>query len=399
MIIEPRVRQFICTTAHPYGCYQHVKNEVDYVKEKGKLNSKIKNVLVIGSSTGYGLSSRIAMAFGLGAKTIGVHYDKEPSNRRTASAGYYNTQAFEALAEEEGLIAYSVNGDAYAQETKEEVARIIRENLNGETLDVIIYSLASPRRTMEDGTVYTSVIKPIGETYTNKSLNLSDNSIEEASIEPATEEEVEATIKVMGGEDWAQWTDFLEEEGLLSPSIINLSYSYIGPEVTQGIYYSGSMGMAKQDLYKTATALREKYPSHHAHVAINKAVVTQSSTAIPSIALYVSALFQVMKLQGTHEDTIHQMYRLLDEKLDLENKEAVVDEEQLIRLDDWEMKASVQKEVLRLWDLVNTENAQEILDIDGFWSDFYALFGFGLEGVDYEVDIDLLSAHGRNNPS
>lgn len=399
MIIEPRVRQFICTTAHPYGCYQHVADQVAYAKQNNVSHTKIKNALIIGSSTGYGLSSRIALAFGLGANTIGVHYDKEPSERRTGTAGFYNTKAFDKLAKENGLKAISLNGDAFSSAMKTSVLEAIRDELNGETIDVVIYSLASPRRTMPDGTTYTSAIKPIGEDYENKSLNLSDNRIEQAQIEKATDDEIFATVQVMGGSDWRDWIDVLNEAGVLSPQAINLAYSYIGPEMTQGIYYSGTIGRAKQDLYKTAKKMREDYPDYQSHVAINKAVVTQSSTAIPSIALYVSALFKVMKAKGNHEDTIEQMVRLVSEKINPETLDILLDDESLIRLDDWEMEDDVQAEVTKIWEQVDSENVEEVLDIEGFWNDFYKLFGFRIKGVDYNKDVDLLAEIGENNPS
>lgn len=396
MIIEPKVRQFICTTAHPDGCREHVRRQIEYVKKQGRIESRVKNVLVIGCSTGYGLASRIAAAFGLGANTLGVMFDRPASGRRTGTAGYYNNEAFESFAEADGLKAVTLNGDAYSREMKEEAARVWKETFPGETLDLVIYSLASPRRQMADGTVYNSVIKPIGEAYENKSLNLADNSVQTARMEPATEEEIHSTVMVMGGSDWADWMEYLHEQGLLSKGAITLAYSYIGPECTQGIYYSGTIGAAKQDLYRTAAAMREQYKGlYEAYVSINKALVTQSSAAIPSIGLYISLLFKVMKAKGTHEDCIEQMDRLFRDRLVTPDGKVVRDADDLIRLDDWEMRPDVQEEVAAAWEKVTTENVSELCDIKGYWDDFYKLFGFGFDNVDYSRDVDLEKDTGR----
>ncbi len=277
MIIEPKIRQFICTTAHPDGCREHVLEQITYVKGQEKIASKIKNVLVIGSSTGYGLATRIAATWGLGANTVGVMYERPAAAKRTASAGFYNNEAFLSFAEAEGYKAVTINADAYSLEGKAETLKQFQALVPGEKFDLVVYSLAAPRRAMPDGTVYNSVIKPVGETYTNKSLNLQDNSIGEASIEPATEEEIYDTVMVMGGSDWEDWMHFLDENNALNEGAITLAYSYIGPKVTQGIYYTGSIGHAKQDLYETAERMRVAFADkYEAFVSINKAVVTQA---------------------------------------------------------------------------------------------------------------------------
>lgn len=387
MVIEPKMRGFISTTAHPHGCNEHVRQQIEYVKSQGKINSDIKNVLVIGSSTGYGLATKIAAAYGLGAKTIGVHFERGPRGKRTGSAGFYNDEAFRAYAEADGLETVSINGDAFSQEIKDEVLEEIK-NL-GEKIDLVVYSLAAPRRTTADGTTYSSVIKPVGETYTGKSLNMNTNQVEIASIEPATEEEIAETVKVMGGEDWEDWIAFLDENEALSDGALTLAYSYIGPEITQAIYTTGSIGHAKQDLYDTAERMRETYQDkYNAVVAVNKAVVTQSSAAIPSIGLYISALFKVMKEQGSHEDCIHQMHRLFAEKIN-SDRSLVVDENTYIRLDDWEMAPEVQEPVNAAFDLIDSDNVEEHADLDGFWDDFYNLFGFRIDNVDYDRDVDI----------
>lgn len=396
MIIEPKVRQFICTTAHPDGCREHVRRQIEYVKQQGKINSRIKNVLVIGSSTGYGLATRIAAAFGLGANTLGVFFDRPAGARRTASAGFYNNEAFCSFAEAEGLKAPSLNADAFAAQSKEDTIKLWRESFPGETIDLVIYSLASPRRTLPDGRVCSSVIKPIGQDYEAKSLNLADNSVTLNHFVPATEQEIEDTVKVMGGEDWTWWMEALHQAGLLSRGAITLAYSYLGPEMTQAIYYAGTIGRAKQDLYAAARRMRAQYEGlYRAFVSINKAVVTQSSAAIPSISLYITILFKLMKAEGTHEDCIEQMYRMLKDRVATPDGEVVRDENDLIRLDDWEMAPALQAKVAEAWDKVSTENTAEYCDIQGYWDDFYKLFGFGLAGVDYTKDVDLEQNIGR----
>lgn len=386
MVVEPRVKDFICTTAHPVGCAANVNNQIEYVKGKGiKKEGTPKKVLVIGSSTGYGLASRIAVAFGYGADTLGVMFEKESNGRRTASAGFYNNRAFEEAAAKEGLYAKTINGDAFSREIKNQVIDTIKSDLG--QVDMIVYSLAAPRRTTEDGIKYTSVLKTVGDEYTNKTLVLKDNSITQAHISSANEDEIQATIKVMGGEDWIDWMQALTDAGVLADKVITVAYSYIGPEITFPIYAEGSIGQAKKDLYNSCDIINEKFPNIKAKVAINKALVTQSSAAIPVVPLYITLLYKVMKDKGIHEGCIEQMQRLfLDKILD----DAQVDDRGFVRMDDWEMRDDVQSLVAERWDLVDNDNVAELADIDGYWEDFYHMFGFKIEGVDYSADVEIM---------
>ncbi len=384
MVVEPRVKGFICTTAHPEGCKAAVKAQIDYVKSQPKTEGA-KKVLVIGASMGYGLASRIAAAYSCGADTIGVIFDKPGKEKRTASAGWYNTAAFEELAAADGLYAKSVNGDANAPEVKEEVIGLIKKDWG--KVDMVIYSVAAPRRKAPDGETYRSVLKTTKEPYTNQTIDLLTNEISEVTIEPATEEEVAGTIKVMGGEDWKLWMEALNAAGVLADGAKTVAYSYIGPELTHPIYFDGSIGQAKKDLYKTADELNGKYNGLEAYVSVNKAVVTQSSAAIPIVPLYMSLLFRVMKEKGLHEGCIEQMYRLLHDRLC--QNEVPVDENRLIRMDDYEMKPEVQNEVSELWTKVNKDNVKELGDIDEYWQEFYEIFGFKIAGVDYAADVDI----------
>ncbi len=394
MIIEAKIRGFICTTAHPDGCREHVRQMISTVEEQGTFEGP-KRVLVIGASTGYGLASRIALAFGAKAKTLGVMFEKEPTEKRTASAGFYNTNAFEAFAKDKGLYAKSLNGDAFSQAMKDEVFDVIKEDLG--QVDLVVYSLASPRRTDHEGNTWSSVIKPYGQDYTNKTLNLNTNEVEEVTLESANDAEIEATVKVMGGEDWAEWISQLSSKGLLAKDALTLAYSYIGPELTFPIYKDGSIGMAKNHLYETAKKMTDAYLDEtglRAYVAINKAVVTQSSAAIPSVPLYISILYKIMKEEGIHEGYNEQMLRLFKDKVYGANG-VDLDQEGLIRVDDLEMQAHIQEAVMKVWDVATTDNIKEMSDIDGYWSDFYELFGFGLDGVDYRRDVDLLNDLGN----
>ena len=387
MKISPKVREFLCLTAHPEGCQKNVENQITYVKKHSEVKNGPKKVLIIGASTGYGLASRINAAFGCGAATIGVMFERQAAGKRTATAGWYNTAAFEHAAANEDLYAKTVNGDAFSKEVKDQVIDLIKKDLG--KVDAVIYSLAAPRRTAEDGTVYQSVLKTTGEDFTNKNLNLKDNTIGEKTIEAATEEEVEATVKVMGGEDWQLWIDLLKEKGLLAQSFATVAYSYIGPEVTHAIYKNGSIGQAKKDLQETALRITEQLSAigGKAFISVNKALVTQASAAIPVVPLYISILFHVMKEQGTHEGCIEQMDRLLRKKLFA--SPIPVDEENRIRMDDWEMDSRVQSAVDSLWNQVTDENLKQYADLDGYWKDFYQLFGFGIDGVDYDADVDV----------
>lgn len=385
MIISPKVRGFICTNAHPEGCAKHVADQIAVVKSRGPLRDGPKKVLVIGSSTGYGLSSRIAAAFGSGAATIGVFFERPGEEDRTATAGWYNTAAFEKEAAAAGLYARSFNGDAFSDALKAEVIEAIKTDLG--QVDCVIYSLASPRRTdPKTGEVYKSVLKPIGESYTAKNLNTGTGVVNEISIEPAEGDDIEQTVAVMGGEDWALWIDALLEANVLSEEVQTVSYSYIGPEVTWPIYKNGTIGRAKEDLERVQRELDEKLAviSGKAWVSVNKALVTQASSAIPVVPLYISLLYKVMKADGSHEDTIEQMDRLFRERLYSGNPQA--DETGRIRVDDWEMAEEIQSEVAKRWATVNTENLSELGDFVGYQSSFLRLFGFGLDGVDYAAE-------------
>lgn len=388
MIVEPKIRGFICTTSHPDGCAKHVANQIAVVKERGVIEGGPKRVLVIGSSTGYGLSSRIAAAFGCGASTIGVFFEKEGSERRTATAGWYNSVAFEKEAEAAGLYARSFNGDAFSDEMKETVIAAIKADLG--QVDCVIYSLASPRRNHpRNGQSYQSVLKPIGQTYTNKNLNTTTQVIDEVTIEPANRDEIDQTIAVMGGEDWEMWLDALSEAGVLAEGVKTVAYSYIGPEVTWPIYTNGTIGAAKEDLEKSQRSLDAKLAplGGKAWVSVNKALVTQASSAIPVVPLYISLLYKVMKPKGTHEDTIEQMDRLFRDRL-YGKADPQADAAGRIRLDDWEMDGEVQAAVDQLWAEVDSGNVKQLADLEGYQQSFLRLFGFGLAGVDYAAEAD-----------
>ena len=387
MIIAPKIRGFICTTAHPEGCAQHVAEQIAIVKSGGLIENGPKRVLVIGSSTGYGLSSRIAAAFGANAATIGVAFERPGSADSTATAGWYNTRAFELEAAKAGLYARSFNGDAFSDAVKKEVIDAVKADLG--QVDLVIYSLASPRRTdPKSGEIYKSVLKPVGESYTNKNLNTTTGGVNEITIEPAEGDDVANTIAVMGGQDWELWTDALLEAGVLAEGCQTVAYSYIGPSMTWPIYKNGTIGKAKEDLERVQRALDEKLAPLHgkAWVSVNKALVTQASSAIPVVPLYISLLYKVMKDEGTHENTIEQMDRMFRERLYNGNPQP--DEAGRIRVDDWEMKPQVQDIVAERWAQVNTENFQQLGDFPGYQSSFLRLFGFGLASVDYNADTD-----------
>lgn len=388
MIIEPKIRDFICTTAHPLGCAKNVEEQISYINKQDK-KTNFKNVLIIGSSSGYGLASRIAAAYTFGAATLGVMFEKPSNGRRTATAGYYNTAAFEAMAKKDHLYAKTINGDAFSSEIKQETIKTIQQDLG--QVDLIIYSLAAPRRKMEDGTVYSSALKTIGEPFTNKSLNLRNNEVIEATIPSATEEEIIATTKVMGGEDWQDWIAALKNANVLAKNAVTIAYSYIGPALTYPVYHKGTIGVAKNHLYETAKKLNANYQacSLNAYISVNKALVTQSSAAIPIVPLYMALLYKVMKEKDVHENCIQQINRLFQEKLPQTAQNSVQDDPYYIRLDDLELQEEVQQEVMRRWEIVNSENVAELADIDGYWEDFYHIFGFHFEGVDYSQDIEL----------
>lgn len=384
MVVEPRVKDYICTTAHPVGCAENIKNQIKYVKAQPKVDGP-KKVLVIGASTGYGLASRIAVAFGYGADTLGVMFEKESNGRRTATAGFYNTRAFEEEAKKDGLYAKSINGDAFSLEIKQQVIDTIKADMG--KVDMVIYSLAAPRRVTPDGHKYTSVLKTVGEEYTNKTLVLKDNTVTMAHIPAATEEEIENTIKVMGGEDWIDWMQALSDAGVLADHVTTVAYSYIGPKNTFPIYAEGSIGMAKKDLYKSSDIINEKFANVSSYIAINKALVTQSSAAIPVVPLYITLLYKQMKAKGVHEGCIEQMARLFLDKM---AGEVETDENGFVRMDDWEMADDIQEAVAKNWDAVTSENVKELADIDGYWDEFYKMFGFKIDGVDYSADVDIM---------
>lgn len=385
MIVQPKVRGFICTTAHPVGCRKNVENQIKYTKEQGSFKGP-KKVLVIGSSTGYGLASRITLAFGSGADTLGIMFEKNATDKRTATPGFYNTKAFEEEAAKEGLYAKTINGDAFSKEIKEQAIEQIKNDFG--KVDCVIYSLAAPRRTMADGTVYNSVLKTVGEPLTEKNLDLRTNEITSATIEPANDEEIEATMKVMGGEDWIDWIDALNDAGVIEDNAITLAYSYIGPELTHPVYCHGTIGKAKEHLYQSSLEINKKYSDKiKAYVSVNKALVTQASSAIPIVPLYMTILYKVMKEMGIHEDCLMQMNRLFKDKLNAPELET--DKEGRIRLDDWELREDVQEKVIKIWSEINSDNLAEHVDLEGYWDAFYQMFGFRIEGVDYDADVEI----------
>ena len=385
MIIKPKIRGFICTTAHPEGCAAHVKQQIDYVRSKGALPSVPKRVLVIGSSTGYGLASRIVPAFANGAATIGVFFEKPAEEDRTGSAGWYNSASFEREAHAAGLYAKSVNGDAFSDAIKQQVIDLIKADLG--QVDAVIYSLASPRRTHpKTGAVHKSTLKPVGTAYTNKTVDTDKGTVTEVTLEPATEQELADTEAVMGGEDWEMWIDALQAAGVLASEALTVAYSYIGPELTWAIYRNGTIGKAKEHLEETAKRLTQKLSTTNgkAWVSVNKALVTQASSAIPVVPLYISLLYKVMKAKNLHEGCIEQIQRMFADRLN--GGAPQVDEGGRIRLDDWEMQPEVQAEVAKLWPEVSSESLAAVSDIVGYRQEFLRLFGFGLEGINYEAE-------------
>jgi enoyl-[acyl-carrier protein] reductase / trans-2-enoyl-CoA reductase (NAD+) len=387
MVIKPKVRGFICTTAHPEGAAREVRRQAAQAQRLRFSAEKPRAALVVGSSMGYGLSTRVAAAFGAGAGTVGVFLEKPASDKRTATAGWYNSAAFHRAAAEAGLYASSIDGDAFGDDVKAQVVDVIRRDL-GE-VDLVAYSLAAPRRTLADGTVAKSVLKPIGQTYRNKTIDVESGRVSEVAIEPADEGEIADTVKVMGGEDWEAWIDTLEGAGVLAPQARTVAYSYIGPELTYAVYRQGTIGRAKDHLEATAHRLDERLRRRggRALVSVNKGLVTQSSSAIPVVPLYISLLFRVMKDKGLHEGTSEQMGRLLTERL-YTGGEVPVDAEGRVRLDDLEMRDDVQAEVARRWREVSSDNVEQVSDLAGYRHDFLQLFGFEVPGVDYEADVD-----------
>ena len=386
MVIKPKIRGFICTNAHPAGCAAHVNEQIAYVKSQTQANAKPKNVLVIGASTGYGLASRITATFGNNAKTLGVFFEKPPTEKKTASAGWYNTAAFQTAADEAGIWSKSINGDAFSHEIKAKAIETIKEEL-GE-IDLVIYSLASPRRTDPDtGEVYSSTLKPIGESVTTKNLNTSKRIIDSVSVEAATEADIQGTIDVMGGADWELWIKALQEAGVLANGFKTTSYTYIGKKLTWPIYGHATIGRAKEDLDRAAKAIKEstKALAGEAYVTSLNAVVTQASSAIPIMPLYISAMFKVMKSDGTYQGCIEQIQDLFRENLYGDSP----------RLDDGgrlfqnykELEDSVQDRVTEIWNTVDSDTIDELTDYVGYHGEFLKLFGFNVDGVDYEADV------------
>lgn len=387
MIIAPRTRGFICLTAHPEGCEKNVLNQINYVKSKAKID-RPKKVLVIGASTGFGLASRISAAFGSEASTIGVFFEKPPVSGRTASAGWYNTAAFEKQAHIEGLYAKSINGDAFSNEIKQQTIDLIKKDWG--QVDLVVYSLASPMRMHPDtGVRYKSVLKPIGQDFSNKTVDFHTGEVSEVSIEAGNQEDIDNTVVVMGGEDWKMWMDALQKEGLLADNAQTVAYSYIGPSLTEAVYRKGTIGYAKDHLEETAFKISDKLKSigGKAYVSVNKALVTQSSSAIPVIPLYISLLYKIMKEEGVHEGCIEQTQRLFAERM-YAGQEVPTDEKGRIRIDDWEMRDDIQAKVAELWEQSSTDSLASIGDLKGYRTDFFNLFGFEMDGVDYEAEAD-----------
>lgn len=389
MLIEPKVRGFICTTAHPTGCAKHVNDQIDYVRQQTHPKANFKNVLIIGASTGYGLASRIVAAFGFEANTIGVFFEREAADKRTASPGWYNSAAFEIAAHKAGLYARSFNGDAFSKAMKQQVIDCIKRDWHGK-VDLIIYSLAAPRRQDHDGNVFSSALKPIGKPYTDKTVDIMSGVVSTAHLEPATPEEIIGTEKVMGGEDWALWIEALQEAGVLADGATTVAYSYIGPEMTYPIYHEGTIGAAKKHVDKTAKELNAymaKNCKGRAVVSVNKALVTQASSAIPVVPLYISIMYKIMKEKNLHEGCIEQIWRLFADYLTKDK--LTLDNEGRIRIDDLELRSDVQSEIKKVWDQVQTENLEDLSDIHGYRKDFYQLFGFACDEIDYASDVDV----------
>ncbi|HAE89842.1 MAG TPA: bifunctional NADH-specific enoyl-ACP reductase/trans-2-enoyl-CoA reductase [Idiomarina sp.] len=387
MIIKPKIRGFICTNAHPVGCAENVHRQVEFVKQQGSVAGGPKNVLVVGCSTGYGLASRITAAFGSGAHTLGVCFEKEPTEKRTGTAGWYNTAAFHQEAENAGLQYHSINGDAFSDEIKQETIDYIKQNMG--KIDLVVYSLASPKRKdPESGEVYSSTLKPVGQAYTTKTYHTDKDEVHDISLEPANDEEIANTVKVMGGEDWERWIKQLHDAGVLAEGCQTTAYTYIGKKLTWPIYGHATIGRAKEDLDRAAAALREQYSDIDlsAYVSSLKALVTQASSAIPVMPLYISLIYRVMKEEGTHEGCIEQIYRLFTEGLYQDNP--TLDEAGRLYMNGYETNEKTQAKVEALWDQVTQDNFHDLADYAGYHQDFLRLFGFGFDNVDYDADVN-----------
>ncbi|MBT0585911.1 enoyl-ACP reductase FabV [Alteromonas oceanisediminis] len=391
MVIKPKVRGFICTNAHPVGCAKSVEQQIDYIKSHAGVfhatSKQPKNVLVIGCSTGYGLASRITAAFGYGAKTLGLCFEKAPSERKTGTAGWYNTAAFHEQAKQADLYAKTLNGDAFSNELKQQAIETIKQDLG--KVDLVVYSLASPRRAdPATGEVFKSTLKPVGQEYTTKTYDTDKDRVHNVTLEPATEQEIHDTVKVMGGEDWELWLKALAEADCLADGCETTAYTYIGKELTWPIYGQATIGKAKEDLDRAAKAIRDEHAGQNvdAHVSSLKALVTQASSAIPVMPLYISLIYKVMKEEGTHEGCIEQIAGLFSLRLCVEN--APTDDMRRYRMDHKETNEATQAKVKQLWDQVTQDNFHQLADYEGYHRDFLQLFGFAYEGVDYEADVD-----------
>ena len=389
MIVKPRIRGFICTTAHPHGCAAHVNQQIDYVAANSDVaKGAFGNVLVLGCSGGYGLASRIVAGFGCGAKTLGVSFEKSPTESKTASAGWYNNKAFEARAEQQGLYAKTLDGDAFSDAMRDQVMDTIKADLG--QIDLVVYSLASPvRQHPKTDELHRSAIKPLGEVLEIKTVHVEKGEVSNVALEPATEQEIADTVTVMGGEDWEYWIDALLANGLLAPNAKTVAYTYIGSELTWPIYWEGTLGKAKADLDRASGEIQRKLQAIEgdARVAVLKAIVSQASAAIPVVPLYAALLFQVMKEQGSHEECIEHIDRLFTSQLQ-SGSTVRLDDAGRIRVDDLELAEVVQTEVKRRWPLVDTDNLPELGDLAGFREDFLKIFGFGIQGVDYDAEVD-----------
>jgi enoyl-[acyl-carrier protein] reductase/trans-2-enoyl-CoA reductase (NAD+) len=387
MIIKPRVRGFMCITSHPVGCDENVKQQIEYVQSQGEIVGGPKKVLVIGSSTGYGLASRISAGFGSNAATLGLFFEKEGTEKKPGTAGWYNSAAYHKYAEQKGLYAKSINGDAFSDEIKQKAIEVIKQDLG--QVDLVVYSLASPRRTHpKTGEVFNSCLKPIGKSVTQRGINTDKQIIQDVTLDPATDEDISNTIAVMGGEDWQMWIDALDEAGVLADGAKTTAYTYIGEKLTWDIYWDGTIGQAKKDLDTRVVNLREKLAvtGGDARVSVLKAVVTQASSAIPIMPLYLSLLFKIMKADGSHEGCIEQVYGLF--RNSLYGSHPTLDDEGRLRADGLELRPEIQDAVAQLWEQVTTENVSEISDFAGYKSEFLRLFGFGIDGVDYEAEVE-----------
>jgi len=387
MVIKPRVRGFICVTTHPVGCEANVKQQIDYVTQQGAISEGPKNVLVLGASTGYGLAARITAAFGCGANTLGVFFERGSVDGKLGTAGWYNTAAFHKFAEEKGLYAKSINGDAFSDEVKRQTIETIKRDLG--KIDLVVYSLAAPRRTHpKTGEVLNSTLKPVGKSVTLRGVDTDKEVVKDTTLVAATQEEIDGTVAVMGGEDWQMWIDALHEAGVLAEGAKTTAFTYLGEKLTHDIYWNGSIGAAKKDLDQKVLGIRDQLADlgGDARVSVLKAVVTQASSAIPIMPLYLSLLFKVMKEQGSHEGCIEQVYGLYKDSL--YSEKPVIDQDGRLRADYKELEPQVQDRVKQLWDQVTSENLYEMTDFTGYKHEFLRLFGFQIEGVDYEADVD-----------